>query len=258
VTLLCWGCQATERPHGAGRALLSAHAEALTVEAEVGEQYDPMLKHFRLRAGLTQEALADRSGVSTSTIRRLETGTRSNPRRASLLQLADALELAPHEREQLAGLGSTEAPPSSTHRVPRQLPSPLPGFAGRDAELAELDGAGDSEIRVVVGAGGIGKTWLALHWANTHVARFPDGQLFVDLQGFNPDRDPLDALTAVRGFLDALGADHSRQRGHRRPGHTSVARHTDLHRAGNQQEDPHGTATSAWRLPPATGHLGRG
>ena len=166
-----------------------------------------MLKHFRLRAGLTQEELAARSGVSTRTIRGLETGARSNPRRASLRQLADALELTPHEREQLAGLGSTGASPSSTQPTPRQLPSPLPGFAGRDAELTELDGAGDSEIRVVVGAGGIGKTWLALHWAHTQAARFPDGQLFVDLQGFNPDHDPLDPSTAVRGFLDALGVD---------------------------------------------------
>ena len=136
----------------------------------MAEQYDTMLRHFRLRAGLTQEALADLSGVSIRTIRGLENGTRSNPRRASLRQLADALELAPHEREQLAGLSPAEA---ATHPAPRQLPLPLPGFAGRDAELAALDGAGDSEIRIVVGAGGIGKTWLTLHWAHTHAARFP-------------------------------------------------------------------------------------
>ncbi|WP_198046960.1 tetratricopeptide repeat protein [Kutzneria sp. 744] len=174
------------------------------------EKENVTLKQFRLRAGLTQEALAEKSGVSIRTIRGLETGTRSNPRRTSLRQLADALELAPHEREQLAGLGSTETPPSSTRPMPRQLPPPSPGFAGRDAELAELDGAGDSEIRVVVGAGGIGKTWLASHWAHTQAERFPDGQLFVDLQGFTPDPDPLDAATAVRGFLDALGVDASR------------------------------------------------
>jgi tetratricopeptide (TPR) repeat protein/transcriptional regulator with XRE-family HTH domain len=175
------------------------------VEAGVVEQYDTMLKHFRLRAGLTQEALADLSGVSTRTIRGLENGTRSNPRRVSLRQLADALGLTPHEREQLAGLGSAEEAPS---RAIRQLPSPSPGFAGRDAELTALDRAG--EIRVVVGSGGIGKTWLALHWAHTHADRFPDGQLFVDLQGFSPDHEPLDASTAVRGFLDAFGVDDSR------------------------------------------------
>ena len=101
--------------------------------------------------------------------------------------------------------------------VPRQLPAPPAPFVGRGNELGQLDGALDTSgeaatvvISALAGAGGIGKTWLALHWAHRHVDRFPDGQLFVDLHGFSPDSEPMNPAVAVRGFLDALGVDPGR------------------------------------------------
>ena len=104
-----------------------------------------------------------------------------------------------------------QLPLSVSPSVPRQLPAAPRGFTGRVKELAALDDThGTGPIAVITaigGAGGIGKTSLALHWAHHHLDRFPDGQLFVDLRGFSPDSDPLAPLTAVRGFLDALGAD---------------------------------------------------
>ncbi|WP_042000011.1 tetratricopeptide repeat protein [Streptomyces sp. AcH 505] len=102
--------------------------------------------------------------------------------------------------------------------VPRQLPSAPRVFVGRSAELAELTGvldkaaAGDSTVLIsaVAGSGGIGKTCLALQWAHQHADVFPDGQLFVDLQGFWPTSAPLDPAVALRGFLEALGVESGR------------------------------------------------
>jgi tetratricopeptide (TPR) repeat protein len=60
-------------------------------------------------------------------------------------------------------------------------------------------------LLTVGGVGGVGKTWLALRWARRHLARFPDGQLYVNLRGFDSAAEPVPAPVAVRGFLDALG-----------------------------------------------------
>ncbi|ONI92246.1 transcriptional regulator, SARP family protein [Saccharothrix sp. ALI-22-I] len=102
--------------------------------------------------------------------------------------------------------------------VPRQLPTAPGPFIGRHGELDRLDATlRDSSneragvvISVIAGAGGIGKTWLALHWAHRHADRFPDGHLFVDLRGFSPDERPMNPEAALRGFIDALGVDPRR------------------------------------------------
>lgn len=96
--------------------------------------------------------------------------------------------------------------------VPRQLPAPPWMFSGRAAELAaldkSLDGVGHAvEVVAIAGAGGTGKTWLALHWAHTHADRFPGGQLYVDLRGFDPVEEPLSTAAAVGAFLHGLGVD---------------------------------------------------
>jgi DNA-binding SARP family transcriptional activator/tetratricopeptide (TPR) repeat protein len=97
--------------------------------------------------------------------------------------------------------------------VPRQLPAVAAHFTGREAELARLDSlldgaAGDGAAVVmsaVGGMAGVGKTALAVRWAHRVADRFPDGQLYVNLQGFGPAGDLVNPTTAIRGFLDGLG-----------------------------------------------------
>ncbi|GAA3776380.1 BTAD domain-containing putative transcriptional regulator [Streptomyces phyllanthi] len=96
--------------------------------------------------------------------------------------------------------------------ISRQLPARPGLFTGREQQLAELDKALDAPGGTVVvsaigGSGGIGKTRLALHWAYERLDRFPDGQLYVNLHGFDPSGDPVAPAVAVRGFLDALGVE---------------------------------------------------
>ncbi len=77
--------------------------------------------------------------------------------------------------------------------TPRQLPAKVRHFAGRDAELLELDnmlgdpdGADTETVMVITGTAGIGKTALAVHWAHRAACHFPDGQLHVNLRGYDP------------------------------------------------------------------------
>jgi DNA-binding SARP family transcriptional activator/DNA-binding XRE family transcriptional regulator len=95
---------------------------------------------------------------------------------------------------------------------PRQLPAAVPGFTGRAAHLERLDALlpreGSSQGTAVVisaidGTAGVGKTALAVYWAHRVADRFPDGQLYVNLRGFDP-AGPVPPDEAVRGFLDAL------------------------------------------------------
>ncbi|MDT5035042.1 MAG: hypothetical protein QOE03_227, partial [Micromonosporaceae bacterium] len=115
-----------------------------------------------------------------------------------------------------AGAGAAEVRAGSAV-VPAQLPADVYGFAGRDEPLARLDGllAGPPMaasgrpsavvISAVSGTAGVGKTALAVHWAHRVADRFPDGQLYVNLRGFDPGGQVMDPADAVRGFLDALG-----------------------------------------------------
>ncbi|WP_326798199.1 tetratricopeptide repeat protein [Streptomyces sp. NBC_01808] len=96
---------------------------------------------------------------------------------------------------------------------PAQLPADLVAFAGRGAELERagglLPGEGEQPAAVVItvigGMAGIGKTALAVHWAHRVAHRYPDGQLYINLRGFDPVGSAVPPAEAVRVFLDALG-----------------------------------------------------
>ncbi len=90
--------------------------------------------------------------------------------------------------------------------APRQVPAPPQTFTGRVAELGELALlCGPAALCAIIGPGGVGKTWIAQRFAFEQRSRYPDGQLYVDLRGFDPAGPPVPAAIALRGFLEALG-----------------------------------------------------
>jgi len=163
----------------------------------------------RKALGLTQEELAEQVGVGRSTVVRWERGE-SEPLPSIRGRLARALKVSTESLESLLAAGDGR----DAGVAPRQLPAAVADFTGRAAELRRLtqvlDAAGASRPGTVVisaigGMAGVGKTALALHWAHQVADRFPDGQLYVNMRGFDPSGTPVTAPEAIRGFLDALG-----------------------------------------------------
>ncbi|WP_263302477.1 AfsR/SARP family transcriptional regulator [Streptomyces purpurogeneiscleroticus] len=96
-------------------------------------------------------------------------------------------------------------------RVPCLLPGDIAGFIGRAQQLAELDkltapdpASTASVICLVSGTPGVGKTALTVHWAHGVRQAFPDGQLYVNLRGYDPEQ-PMTAGEALARLLAALG-----------------------------------------------------
>jgi tetratricopeptide (TPR) repeat protein/transcriptional regulator with XRE-family HTH domain len=183
------------------------------------------LTAFRRSAGLSQQELAERSGLSTRAISNLERARTRWPHPETLSRLADALQLDDEARRKLAvaagrRLARTLAaapedklpPDGGGLVVPPQLPGPVRHFTGRENELAALTellgqpGAAGAAmvISAIGGTAGVGKTALALHWARQVAGRFPDGQLYVNLRGYAPG-PPVPAADALTAFLRALG-----------------------------------------------------
>ncbi|MFK4088726.1 helix-turn-helix domain-containing protein [Kribbella sp. NPDC020789] len=173
--------------------------------------FGPVLRKFRKAAGLSQERLADVSGVSVEAIKTLETGRRRYPRTGTLRRLSDGLDLTAAQRVQLAAAGSRSKTRVST---PRELPDDVYSFVGREQQVAELEkifAATDSRPGVVVtsaigGMGGVGKTALAIHLAHLVADRYPDGQLYLNLGGFGPG-PPMTPGEALGRLMDSLGVE---------------------------------------------------
>ena len=111
---------------------------------------------------------------------------------------------------------SASRPGPARPRPPAQLPADVAAFTGRSDELAALDlllsaapGAAEADgtagvIFVVSGTAGVGKTALAVRWSRRAAGAFPDGQLYVNLRGYDPGQ-PVPPGDALAGFLRALG-----------------------------------------------------
>jgi tetratricopeptide (TPR) repeat protein/transcriptional regulator with XRE-family HTH domain len=193
-------------------------------DAVTGAARRGRLAQRRKELGLTQEALAHLLGVERSTVVRWERGE-TEPLPWIRPQLAKAMRVTADRLDELlvaagtatdpdAESGDTPGRDTAVPAAPRQLPATATGFTGRAAELQELtrildDAAGGAPGTVVIsaigGTAGVGKTALALHWAHQVAGRFGDGQLYVNLRGFDPSGAPASPAEAIGVFLDALG-----------------------------------------------------
>lgn len=197
-----------------------AHADASAFGRE--------LRRLRQHAGVSLNRLAESVHYSKSYLSKVENGVKPATRDLAT-RCEEALGVA---EGALVGLCPRRArtraaadrgdPWTGGVLVPRQLPAPVRHFSGRRRELALLDRiftdreeeGGTSTggrahrpsplIAALCGTGGIGKTALAVHWAHRAADRYADGQLFVNLRGFDPTGAPLAAAEALRGFLDAF------------------------------------------------------
>lgn len=149
--------------------------------------FGELLRSFRSAAGLSQEVLAERAGISVAAVGLLERGKRRAPHRETLSQLARALELT---GEQLSDLKSAamRAKARRTHREAsagqpsNNLPTQLTSFIGREADLATVELLlSKHRLVTIVGSGGVGKTRLALEVASRLFSGRHDEAWFIDL-----------------------------------------------------------------------------
>jgi DNA-binding SARP family transcriptional activator len=213
---------------------LGANAEAAAQLAGLVREH-PLSEGFRgqlmlalYRSGRQAEALA----VFTATRRLLveELGIEPGPRLRRLHERVLAADAALDPPPVTATLGLAHPQPAGAVQVRQvqpvaaQLPLDTGAFIGRAGELAALDrmlaatigrtAQGSQRdarptaavISVVWGTAGVGKTGLAVHWAHRVHGAFPDGQLYVNLRGCDPEQ-PVPAGVALAGFLRALGME---------------------------------------------------
>lgn len=147
-----------------------------------------------------QKRLADDLGM--------DPGTALRELRDGILRHDPRLDL-PNRPDPAGPVGP--APRPAPAPLPALLPAPPRRFTGRSDELAALNGLIEDRaddhvvIAMIVGTAGVGKTTLAMRWAHDIAGRFPDGQLFVNLRGYDPTGTVTPPATAVRVFLAALG-----------------------------------------------------
>lgn len=181
-------------------------------------RFSDLLRHARRAAGLTQEALAERAGISVRAVIDLERGVNRTPRRDTLELLVEALDLPSAERmewERLRRRLRLPTPPApgpgragaDDGTISAPVPAEVGTLFGREHDRAVLaDLVRTTRLVTLTGPGGVGKTRLAIAVAHTITSTFPDGVVFVSLEAI---RDPALVLSTIAtrlGIRDAGGA----------------------------------------------------
>ncbi|WP_425764048.1 BTAD domain-containing putative transcriptional regulator [Micromonospora sp. DT229] len=206
-----------EEDHAEAKLALGAPAEAIPRLRALLDRY-PLRQRAWMHLMSALYASGDVAGALAAfrQVRRVlaeETGMDPGP---ELTRLHD--DILHHRRHPNGWSVTDDRGVRAVARVrPAQLPFGPPGFVGRELELTRLDAAVDDRadgpttvvISAICGMAGIGKSALALHWAHRVADRFPDGQLHVNLRGYDGGEvvAPADALL---GFLEALGVPLAR------------------------------------------------
>jgi DNA-binding SARP family transcriptional activator/Tfp pilus assembly protein PilF len=181
---------------------LVGELQSLAAEHPLRERFHAQLMLALYRSGRRADALAAYRHARRVLVEELATepGTELRDLHQRMLTADPALKL------------SEPATSVRLSAVPRQLPAAVEQFTGRGDELAELTAqlrpAGRTPRTMVIsaigGTAGVGKSALAVHWAHQAAERFPDGQLYVNLRGYDPGQ-PVPPGDALAGFLRALG-----------------------------------------------------
>jgi predicted ATPase/DNA-binding XRE family transcriptional regulator len=200
------------------RPLFATIANAGADEPSAG--FGDLVRDHRRAAGLTQEQLAERAGVSQRSISNMERGGEHVPRRDTVTLLVRALGLSRPEREVFEGLVERSRrrrpvldrlaidqaaliPARVFERPTHNLPRSLTRLVGREQELAELDRVlPTAPLLTLVGAGGVGKTRLAQELVRNHVASYPDGSWLIELARLTDASLIPSAVAAAVGLHD--------------------------------------------------------
>lgn len=164
------------------------------------------LRRFREQAGVSQELLAERAGLSLRGVSDLERGARTTPRLETVRMIADGLGLDDTDRAALfssrnAARAFSPAPPSHG-----RLPVPATSFHGRTAEIAMISrllGTRRARLVTLIGPGGVGKTRLAIEAGRGLADAFPDGVVFAGLAPLKSAELVLPTIAAALGAPDS-------------------------------------------------------
>ncbi|MER5431789.1 BTAD domain-containing putative transcriptional regulator [Streptomyces sp. NPDC002588] len=190
-----------------GHAEAAAELTGLVAEHPLDERFRELLMLALYRSGRQAAALATYREAQTRLAGEL--GVDPGPALRSMYERvlrADVGLLAPSAPAEAAPVPAPVPAPA----VPAQLPAGLAVFVGRDAELAEvarLPSARTVVVSAIAGTAGVGKTTFAVHWARQIADRFPDGQLYLNLRGFDPVGLPVPPENALRTLLESLGSE---------------------------------------------------